>query len=343
MLFSCVGNGIKHRFIDVSHQAVESRYFPVSVGLRSQALKLKFVTPEIPGRFLKPTQPFKKVIEIFERRFNTSVSGPVFHSAQIGETLSMIYSPFYFEKKIYDAILNRPVSAVVTDDFDPEHLAGGKPGWRTRFIPAMCPGCGWDLEGERDALVLNCRNCATVWRPAKNAFKQLKFAHIPGQGDDRVMFFPFWRIKTKVSGIELESYADLVKIANLPKAFQPDWQDVPFYFWTPAFKVRPEAFLRLTNHITLSQPQKKLVDQLPDTRLYPVTLPIEEAFETLILNLAGFVKPKTDFLPRLSEIKIIPERFLLVYVPFNENHLEFIQPEFHLTLNKNHLALSANL
>ena len=65
MLFSCVENGIKHRFLDASHQAVDSRYFPVSVGLRSQALKLKFVTPETPGRFLKPTQPFEEVMQIF--------------------------------------------------------------------------------------------------------------------------------------------------------------------------------------------------------------------------------------------------------------------------------------
>jgi len=27
MLFSCVENGIKHRFIDISHQAVESKLF----------------------------------------------------------------------------------------------------------------------------------------------------------------------------------------------------------------------------------------------------------------------------------------------------------------------------
>ena len=44
MFFSCGTNGIQHRFMDLSHQAVQSRYFPVSVGLRSQAMKLKFVS-----------------------------------------------------------------------------------------------------------------------------------------------------------------------------------------------------------------------------------------------------------------------------------------------------------
>ena len=30
-------------------------------------------------------------------------------------------------------------------DFDVEGLAGGRPGWETRFIPALCPACGWDM------------------------------------------------------------------------------------------------------------------------------------------------------------------------------------------------------
>ena len=52
MLFSCAGNGVGHKFVDVSHQAVSSPIFPVSLGLRSQALKLKFVTPETEGKFV---------------------------------------------------------------------------------------------------------------------------------------------------------------------------------------------------------------------------------------------------------------------------------------------------
>jgi hypothetical protein len=61
MLFSCAGNGVVHKFVDVSHQAVLSPLFPVSLGLRSQALKLKFVKRETAGRFLKPTQSFEQV------------------------------------------------------------------------------------------------------------------------------------------------------------------------------------------------------------------------------------------------------------------------------------------
>lgn len=342
VMFSCFESGITNRFMDVSHQALKSMHFPVSVGLRSQALKLKFVAPETPGRFLKPAQPFEEVMEIFERRFDASVSEPLYHRAYIGETLSMIYSPFYLGKKVYDAVLNQPVSPVLPEGFNVEQFPGGRPKWQTRFIPAMCPKCGWDLDGGRDALILSCRNCDSAWRPERTAFKRIKFAHIQAKGD-RVAYLPFWRIKAGVSGVDLDSYADLVKIANLPRAVQAGWRDIPFYFWAPAFKIRPKVFLRLANHITLSQPREGMIDKMPASGLYPVTLPVEEAIESMTLNLAGFVKPRKNYLPQLPGIKIKPERVLLVYIPFDERHHELVQPDFGLAVNQNHLRLAENL
>ncbi len=342
MLFSCVENGIKHRFIDISHQAVESKYFPLSVGLRSQALKLNFVTPERKGYFLKPTQSFKDVMNIFKHRFSTSLTKPVFYQSHIGETLSLIYSPFYVEDKIYDAVLNKPVTPVLPDDFDAKLLQGGRPGWGIKFIPTLCPDCGWDLQGRRDALVLNCKNCNSVWRPAANGFKKLKFAFMQAK-EENIIYLPFWRIRADVTGITLNSYADLVRIANIPKAVQKEWEDVKFYFWAMAFKVRPQVFLRLARNITLAQPQEKLVMELPDARLHPVTLPIEEAIESLTINLAGFMKPQKDLFPILRDTTIKPKSYLLVYIPFIEQYHELIHPELHLTINKNQLALSANL
>ena len=64
MLFSCVSNGVKHRIVDVSHQAIESQHFPVSVGLRSQTMKLRFVSPETEGRFLQTSLPYEEMMRI---------------------------------------------------------------------------------------------------------------------------------------------------------------------------------------------------------------------------------------------------------------------------------------
>jgi hypothetical protein len=45
----------------------------------------------------------------------------------------------------------------------------------------------------------------------------------------------------------------------------------------------------------------------------------------------------------LKDIAIKPESYILVYIPFVEQHHEFIQPALNLTLNKNQLLLASNL
>jgi len=342
MLFSCVDSGIDYKFIDISHQAVNSRYFPSSLGLRSQALKLNFVSPKTNGYFLRPTFSFKEVMGIFQNRFNTSLPGPVFQQSHVGDTVSLIYSPFYKEEKMFDAVLNKAITAEPPDDFETASLPGGRPNWHTQFIPTLCPDCGWDLKGRSDALVLNCKNCGSVWGPTKSGFKQLKFS-VMQTNEKNVIYLPFWRIKADVNGITLNSYADLVRIANLPKAIQKDWEDKEFQFWSTAFKVRPQVFIRLGRSITLSQPMEKMLRKLPDARIHPVTLPLKEAVESLIINLASFMKPREDLFPLLHDITIMPKSFLLIYIPFVEHHHEFIQPKLNLTLNKNQLNLASNL
>ncbi|MEJ2658906.1 MAG: hypothetical protein P8012_17250, partial [Desulfobacterales bacterium] len=228
------------------------------------------------------------------------------------------------------------------DDFNASSLPGGHPDWCTQFLPTLCPGCGWDLEGQRDTLILICRNCNTTWRPAKGGFKPLKFATIPTK-DENIIYLPFWRIKTEIDGIKLNSYADLVRVANLPKAVQRNWKDREFYFWSPAFKVRPRVFIQLGRNVTLAQPEKDMVGELPKEQIYPVTLSIQDAIESLIMSMAGFMKPEKDMFPILKDISIKPKHYLLVYMPFVEQHHEYVQPDLYLALNKNQLSLASNL
>ena len=60
MLFFCGLNDIRERFVDISQQAIATPYFPFSVGVRSQAMKIRFVTPDTEGRFLKPTVDYQE-------------------------------------------------------------------------------------------------------------------------------------------------------------------------------------------------------------------------------------------------------------------------------------------
>ena len=342
MLFSSTPAGIRYRFIDVSHQAIPSKDFPISVGLRSQTLKLKFILPEAKGRFLAPQMPLEQTIRIFEDRFRKDLPKPILHQSHIGETISLIYSPFYIEEKVYDAILNKPVSMHLSADFDATSWPDGRSGGQIRFIPALCPACGWELSGPKESLVLSCRNCSSLWEAVNKEFKKLNFAHIAGKEDD-LTYLPFWRIKAKTSGITLDSYADLVRVANLPKAVPEGGKDMAFCFWAPAFKVRPQKFLSLSRNITLLQPREKLITELPEGHLHPVTLPVSEAIESLKINLAGFLKPPKTVVSKLPDIVIKPKSFALVFIPFVDKHHELVQPLFHQAVNKNQLSLAKNL
>ncbi len=342
MIFTCGTDGIRHRFVDVSQNAVGDTRFPESLGLRSQALRLKFVTPSTPGHFLEPAALGRKAaLDLFTRRETALIKPPVYLQSHIGESLSLIHAPVYQTDRIYDAVLNRPLPQ--TSDEPPlTGLPGGPARAHLNFIAAICPACGWDLEGRRDTLVLICRNCDRVWQASGKGLEEIRISHVPAADADEV-YLPFWRIKAKVEGVSLSSYADLARLANLPAVPGPDWQSRPFRFWSPAFKVRPATLLNLARNLTLTQPQARLIEKLPPSELFPVTLPVTEAAESLRVVLASFAKPARSFHPRLADIRIVPEGALLVFIPFVVGHHEYLQPRLNLTLNKNQLALASNL
>ena len=135
-------------------------------------MKLRFVSPETEGRFLEPERAPNEEFEGIDERFTRSLPKPIFHHCFIGETLNLIYAPFYIDREIYDAVLNEPVTDNLPEENDISSFSGDRPDWRVQFIPAQCPDCGWDLEGDRDSFVLHCQNCHTLWYPGKKKFRK---------------------------------------------------------------------------------------------------------------------------------------------------------------------------
>jgi DNA-directed RNA polymerase subunit RPC12/RpoP len=339
--FVSLPGGIRPRIVDVSQQAVSSPLFPASLGLRSQTLKLRFVSPENEGVFLKPKVSSKDLLLLAEETFTSSTREPMFAKAFIGDTLSQIYSPFYVTDKLVDAVLNRPVSSALPQGFDISTMEGGKPDWRIEFVPSLCPNCGWDLEGEKNALALSCKNCNSLWMNKEKGFVKLEFGVFPSETPDSV-YFPFYRIRADVSGIKLGSYADLVKTANMAKVVQEGWEEKPFRFWTPAFKIRPQDFLFFSRNVTLSQPPKEYVAQLPQGEVLPVTMPFQDAVESLKINLASFIKPP-KMLQVLDTVEIKAKSLVLVYIPFQRSGNELFQPTFNLRTNQTLIQYAKHL
>ncbi len=343
ILYSCGPAGTEHKFIDLSRQALVSEYFPASLGIRSQALKLKFALPETEGTFIRPVLSQPDIIHGIRKLFSSQMDGNKEIQSFIGETTSIIYAPFHvINDKLYDSILDMPVLSRLPDDFDISGYPAEKPDWPITFVPALCPACGWDLAGERDSLALLCRNCDSAWHHRNKRLEKIDMGYIPG-GSDNHLFLPFWMIRAGFSGIDSQSYADFIKSTGLPAVDKESRNEVTFTFWIPAFKIRAHHFLRIAKQMTFVQPLDEVTEKVPDGKMHPVTLPVTEAIESIKIVMAGLIKSKKDIFPSLIDAVIIPDSSCLVYVPFRTGHHDLINEKYSVALNNNILSTAGNL
>jgi len=243
--YAVEGNAVSHRFVDTNMLAINWLGIPLSLGLRPQVFKLKFVSPETSGKFIDAQTPSQESIlrtvtvvsSVSEQIFVSSGSvslpppPPRFYTAFLGEMVSMIYSPLYVQNNtLCDSLLKRPVCALQTADMD-RLLSSVRPqNWKIQFISTLCPQCGWNLDGEKDALIMICRNCSTAWSCQGNSFKKVNFAVLKGVGKIS-QNLPFWKMKVRIEGLKLDSYADLIRAGNLPKAVTSAFEGKSLFFW----------------------------------------------------------------------------------------------------------------
>jgi hypothetical protein len=347
MVFSCQAEDVVHKVADTSQLASELKCLPISLGFRPQALKLKFLSPKIPGRFLKTAVPLQRVIAALQHP--TPPADPralpaVRHcQAFLGETVSTIYAPFFLEGSIlHDAILRRPVCTLTPAGLEALQAASPPPEDGLHFMATLCPHCGWDLKGEKDTMVLVCGNCESTWQASATALARVPFGTFPGGGANSI-HLPFWRLKVPLEGLPLRSYADLVRIANLPKAIRRQWEEIDCHLWSPAFKVRPRAFLQTARAMTLMQPQRIQEGVLPKGEIYPVTFPIQEALEAITVILAHIAVARQRVFPLLPHLKIGPPEFLLAYLPFSVRPNEFVQENLGFSIDRSTVQLGRKL
>lgn len=343
---SSLDDGITNRFLDISRIALasETAPLPASLGVRSQALPLKLVSSENRGRFLKPCR-LQTAMDAFER-FNrlARLEADTIFKEYIGETASLIYAPVYIKNnRLYDGILNESIpSGGRLDGVDFDEFESCRPEQETDFIPGLCPSCGWDLDGASQSLTLACRNCQSLWRPRRGKLVKVRFGCAESDRTDAT-WLPFWRMEADISGAPLANYADLAELANLPRVRKPEWKDIPFFFWSPAFKVRGDIFHRLNLQLAFAQPQVDLVEDIGRRRMQPITLPASEGLETIKITLAALMRPARTWLPVFSKIGISPRRVTLVFLPFDERPHDLFSPDINISVNRNVLVHAANL
>lgn len=315
-LFWAGTEGVAHRFVDATLPAAEAPEFPASLGIRPQAMTLRFVAPDSRGRFLLPSVPAERAAAILAERFADPAAEGAGPAARefIGESLGVIYAPFYLRGKLFDAVLGRALPRAPREAFESGLAFEERPPAGVRFIPALCPGCGWELAGERDALALRCERCPALWYAGRRSLEPLDTA-VLDDGVDASLHLPFWRLAADRVG-------------------------TPFDCWTPAFKIRPELYLRLAAKLTRAAPRGTREGELPRGETHPVTLPLAEAEESVrwVLSSLRGVPP-----PREPAAGGRAAAAALAYVPFHRRASELENPVHGLVVERNALRLGREL
>ena len=340
--YSVIPFEVRHRIFDSTLLAYSHRVLPPTLGIRPQALKIRFASVEMQGTFIKPRMSLQEAAMRIQNQFEALEGGlpgsPPFHRQFIGELGSLIFFPVFVRNgTIVDGILGKvmgPKKDLLLDDPRsgiPEH-------WEIHPISTLCPNCGNALQGGRESLLLLCTICQVVWNPSSGRLVAGRFEVFPGKGVSSV-YLPFWMIRVAVEGIDLKSYADLARAANLPRMIRPEWEEKEIYFWIPAFRLHPRLFLRLSRQMTLFQPVEKTEALLPDASLQPVTFSEESATASLKIHLAKLLSKKGDYFPRLHEIGIGPSKSKLVFIPFTSKGGELVHPQLGIGLQRQTLSV----
>ncbi len=330
LVFGLDRRRVTHRILDTSVHASSIQGLPYSLGLRPQAVALRFAAAEKGGVFLKAALDSKD----FLNRLGTGIlqtqrtsTGKLFYQAFIGETLNVIYAPVYLKGgTLYDAFTHDPVQRE-TDEEALRAVAEPRLPAEIVFQPATCPHCGWDLDGERDSVALGCRHCDSMWEITRRGFHRIAFSFFRSEKEKVDLHLPFWRLDVKAEGFALETFADFVRLTNLPRAVLPAMESQPFSFWVPAFKVHPKLFLRLGRTFTAAQRKTVPGKPLKPEQGYPTTLPAVEAFQSVPVILGALAPAKDELFPKIRRGRFAFREKELVFVPFRRHGSECLQPD----------------
>jgi len=333
-VFSCHMEAIHSRIVDITQLGVPFKRFPVSLGLRPQAMKMRFAPMHPAGSFLKCVLKPQDLLARAGRHDELTTAEGVFHRALIGETVSLIYLPLYMDHEtLYDGITRVPIARLPQEGDMLASVTDPQPGWKLAFLATLCPRCGWDLTGERDSVVLTCRNCETAWEARGGRFVQIDYETV-AEDEPEALYLPFWKMPVQTTGIPIASYADFIRVTHQPRVIQKTWEDQDMIFLSPAFKIRPNQLLYLSKQLTFVQLSQKAGKRLPRRNLFPVTLPLGEAIQGITITLAGLAVNKKKVIPRLSEVRVAVRGASLVYLPFQETAHDLIQEHTQVSINK---------
>lgn len=319
---------VRHKIVDTTQLGVEGGGFPPSLGLRPQVMKVRPVTSGLEGSFALHTLPVKaafiqatRLVELF----SAAKSKSVVHKAFIGETISVIYQPYYTRgEAVIDAVDGRETVGLEVESLLSNSATASKKNWEPSFIGTLCKKCGGLLVGKRDSRVLVCENCLTHWLENRGALQAVDWSVVEWNGGN-VAYFPFWKICFSSSGYRLEDFNDLIRFTNQPVVWSADAKAEKILFLVPGFKINPKMFLQIASQLTMAQNRLGTSIDGKRVKAHPVNLQLSEAVQSVKSVLANLTVGKKKKLHHLSEMTIKVNRTELLYIPFNKSVHDYTQ------------------
>jgi predicted RNA-binding Zn-ribbon protein involved in translation (DUF1610 family) len=335
-----IENGeVAERVLQVSAPGAPCIHLPPSLGYRAQTQKLRFVTADDEGEFvrfsLKPNDLLKNALVVA----GASKHG---HVAFIGETASVIYLPLTrTNESLMDAVTGQPLLSI--PQLDPPLVE--PPVGDLSFTPAMCPRCGASLQTSSAAVAFPCTNCDGVWESVSGRLvlrASISFCNTANQG---LVYLPFWSFQ--VNRGAPTTWGELSDTTGQPLARRQPCGDV-WRFWCPAFKVRPRVLLRLAERLSLTPMWPASAFDTPDTSALPrhhrhaVTLPSREAAEMLPVVIASMAFTVADR-PGLFESQPVLHEPVLAFVAFESIGQDLVNQSLSLSISQASLGFGETL
>lgn len=333
---------VRERALDASFAAVSAGCLPATLGLRPQAVKLRFATAETPAFFLAPDRGLDAAlvgIAGLSRLADAAIAGePPLHREFVVETASLVYTPLVVrEDRVFDALLMRelPGSAGLAGELL-GHVERAR-GWSLKFCAALCPECGRDLDGGPRSVVLFCRSCRSGWRSSSDGLRSVA-CDAPAAAPHTVLL-PFWRLRASLTVFALRTGDDLIRFANVsPGVRQGDGAD-PLWFWVPAFPIAPGPFLRVARQLTLAQPPLE-----PGAKpgagwgaVHPATIEAARAFGAVKVLLAQLGQPRREVFALISTVEATLEEARLALLPFAVAAGDWVHPQTRVAIARSTL------
>ena len=347
-VYSIQGGRVLHRLVDTTRVGCGGVSMPVSLGLRPQAMAVTPVTEQLEGHFIRQTV---KTSHIFSeatklaKTFTEDRKRPILHRAFIGETLSRVYLPVYRRHgKVMDGVSLQQLGPEENLDTFSSALLPFTKSWEPQFISTLCPHCGDVMVGSRETLVVACEGCDRRWREEGGTFIRQECFSVPAK-ETESHYLPFWRITAGDESGSLATLADFFEMTNQPLVVRNHHRQRPMRFFIPAFKLNPALFLQVARIFSVSQELFLEADPTlsPGSTAYPVTMPANEAAESMKTVLVASAVSVKKVLECLPAIRFRPSRPELVYLPFRDAGHDMVEQYSGAAISKAALRFGRKL